>query len=151
MNITKLHVKKYLLDTGISLVYYTPLMSLAELYIAQMERAEIIDSRMINISLSLLTAKPYTWYRKKLAGWLKTTEYSSSTKKYLTETLAAFTFYNPQYLVALLYAGADKEEMTYAFCVSTAMVLTSRVFGRVRDKVISKFGLEGLLNDTHPT
>lgn len=148
ISITKEHVKYWAADSTISLLYYTPIMGLSEFYIMDLNYSELVVTRSMGFLLSVTTAKPYTWIRNYVADKLNTTEESSKNRKYWTETLAAFIFYTPQYLATLYLSGAQGDAFYIGLGLSTSMVITSRIFGRVTDKFRSLVGLEGLLNDT---
>lgn len=146
MKLTKKNLAYFAHDTSVAIAYYTTFMGLAERYVAGMEPEEVYLSRLINAGITLVAARPYTWFRRQVSKALHVNEESKSYQKIGVETLTSLLFYTPLYVGSLLGVDVDPQELETGIYIMTGMVATSFVYGKVLDASRNFFGLEGLLD-----
>ena len=116
-----------LVDTLSTILFFTILAALTELYVAGMEPTDVLKTRLIMVPLMILTGRPYgVWRDWFFAGTKPTVSWSKS----LIDGLAFLTFQLPIYGLTLWITGADFDEIS-TLLVSTAvlMLIVSRPFG----------------------
>ena len=78
-----------LVDTLSTILFFTILVALTELYVAGMEPADVLKTRLIMVPLMILTGRPYgVWRDWFFAGTKPTVAWSKS----LIDGLAFLTF-----------------------------------------------------------
>ena len=116
-----------LVDTLSTILFFTILAALTELYVAGMESADVLKTRLIMVPLMILTGRPYgVWRDWFFAGTKPTVSWSKS----LIDGLACLTFQLPIYGLTLWIAGADFDEVsTLLGSTAVLMLIVSRPFG----------------------
>ncbi len=131
-------MRKTLVDTLASIVFFTTVAALTELFIAGMEPREVLVTRLVMIPIMIATGRPYGAYRDwffartgPTVGWSRT----------LIDILAFITFQLPVYGVTLAVAGASAAEIaTLLPTTALMMILLSRPFGAYLDWARRVFG-----------
>ena len=110
-----------------TILFFTILAALTELYVAGMEPADVLKTRLIMVPLMILTGRPYgVWRDWFFAGTKPTVSWSKS----LIDGLAFLTFQLPIYGLTLWIAGADFDEIsTLLGSTAVLMLIVSRPFG----------------------
>ena len=116
-----------LVDTLSTILFFTILAALTELYVAGMEPADVLKTRLIMVPLMILTGRPYgVWRDWFFAGTKPTVSWSKS----LIDGLAFLTFQLPIYGLTLWITGADFDEIsTLLGSTAVLMLIVSRPFG----------------------
>jgi hypothetical protein len=116
-----------LVDTLSTILFFTTLAALTELYVAGMEPTDVLKTRLIMVPLMILTGRPYgVWRDWFFAGTKPTVSWSKS----LIDGLAFLTFQLPIYGLTLWIAGADFDEVsTLLGSTAVLMLIVSRPFG----------------------
>ena len=116
-----------LVDTLSTILFFTILAALTELYVAGMEPTDVLKTRLIMVPLMILTGRPYgVWRDWFFAGTKPTVSWSKS----LIDGLAFLTFQLPIYGLTLWIAGADFDEVsTLLGSTAVLMLIVSRPFG----------------------
>ena len=116
-----------LVDTLSTILFFTILAALTELYVAGMEPADVLKTRLIMVPLMILTGRPYgVWRDWFFAGTKPTVSWSKS----LIDGLAFLTFQLPIYGLTLWIAGADFDEIGILLgSTAVLMLIVSRPFG----------------------
>jgi len=116
-----------IVDTLSTILFFTILAALTELYVAGMEPADVLKTRLIMVPLMILTGRPYgVWRDWFFAGTKPTVSWSKS----LIDGLAFLTFQLPIYGLTLWIAGADFDEIGTLFgSTAVLMLIVSRPFG----------------------
>ncbi len=116
-----------LVDTLSTILFFTILAALTELYVAGMEPTDVLKTRLIMVPLMILTGRPYgVWRDWFFAGTKPTVSWSKS----LIDGLAFLTFQLPIYGLTLWIAGADFDEIsTLLGSTAVLMLIVSRPFG----------------------
>ena len=116
-----------LVDTLSTILFFTILAALTELYVAGMEPTDVLKTRLIMVPLMILTGRPYgVWRDWFFAGTKPTVSWSKS----LIDGLAFLTFQLPIYGLTLWIAGADFDEVsTLLRSTAVLMLIVSRPFG----------------------
>ena len=116
-----------LVDTLSTILFFTTLAALTELYVAGMEPTDVLKTRLIMVPLMILTGRPYgVWRDWFFAGTKPTVSWSKS----LIDGLAFLTFQLPIYGLTLWIAGADFDEIGTLFgSTAVLMLIVSRPFG----------------------
>ena len=116
-----------LVDTLSTILFFTILAALTELYVAGMEPTDVLKTRLIMVPLMILTGRPYgVWRDWFFAGTKPTVAWSKS----LIDGLAFLTFQLPIYGLTLWIAGADFDEVsTLLGSTAVLMLIVSRPFG----------------------
>jgi hypothetical protein len=115
-----------LVDTLSTILFFTTLAALTELYVAGMEPTDVLKTRLIMVPLMILTGRPYgVWRDWFFAGTKPTVSWSKS----LIDGLAFLTFQLPIYGLTLWIAGADFDEVsTLLGSTAVLMLIVSRPF-----------------------
>ena len=116
-----------LVDTLSTILFFTILAALTELYVAGMEPTDVLKTRLIMVPLMILTGRPYgVWRDWFFAGTKPTVSWSKS----LIDGLAFLTFQLPIYGLTLWITGADFDEISTLLGSTTVlMLIVSRPFG----------------------
>ena len=116
-----------LVDTLSTILFFTFLAALTELYVAGMEPTDVLKTRLIMVPLMILTGRPYgVWRDWFFAGTKPTVSWSKS----LIDGLAFLTFQLPIYGLTLWITGADFDEIsTLLGSTAVLMLIVSRPFG----------------------
>ena len=116
-----------LVDTLSTILFFTILAALTELYVAGMEPTDVLKTRLIMVPLMILTGRPYgVWRDWFFAGTKPTVSWSKS----LIDGLAFLTFQLPIYGLTLWITGADFGEIsTLLGSTAVLMLIVSRPFG----------------------
>jgi len=116
-----------LVDTLSTILFFTILTALTELYVAGMEPTDVLKTRLIMVPLMILTGRPYgVWRDWFFAGTKPTVSWSKS----LIDGLAFLTFQLPIYGLTLWITGADFDEIsTLLGSTAVLMLIVSRPFG----------------------
>lgn len=118
-----------IIDTLTTLVFFTVLAGLTELYIAGMEPFEVLKTRLIMVPMMVLTGRPYGAWRD---WFFATTKPTVSWSKSLIDGGAFLTFQLPVYGLTLWMAGAARDEiLTLLATTAVLMLIVSRPFGLV--------------------
>ena len=120
-------MRRTIVDTGATIVYFTTFAGLTEYFIAGMDPAEVLTTRLVMVPLMVLTARPYGLWRDTVfrrvspsSGWAKTA----------LDVVAFVSFQLPIYVATLIYAGADTREiLILVAAVLPQMLILSRPFG----------------------
>ena len=120
-------MRRTLVDTLSTILFFTILAALTELYVAGMEPTDVLKTRLIMVPLMILTGRPYgVWRDWFFAGTKPTVSWSKS----LNDGLAFLTFQLPIYGLTLWIAGADFDEVsTLLGSTAVLMLIVSRPFG----------------------
>jgi hypothetical protein len=116
-----------IVDTLATIIFFTALAALTELYIGGMEPGEVLKTRLIMVPMMLVTGRPYGAWRD---WFFKTTKPTVSWSKSLIDGAAFLTFQLPIYGLTLWVIGAEHNEILRLLS-STAliMLIISRPFG----------------------
>ena len=116
-----------LVDTLSTILFFTILAALTELYVAGMEPTDVLKTRLIMVPLMILTGRPYgVWRDWFFAGTKPTVSWSKS----LIDGLAFLTFQLPIYGLTLWITEADFDEIsTLLGSTAVLMLIVSRPFG----------------------
>ena len=116
-----------LVDTLSTILFFTILAALTELYVAGMEPTDVLKTRLIMVPLMILTGRPYgVWRDWFFAGTKPTVSWSKS----LIDGLAFLTFQLPIYGLTLWITGAEFDEIsTLLGSTAVLMLIVSRPFG----------------------
>ena len=116
-----------LVDTLSTILFFTFLAALTELYVAGMEPTDVLKTRLIMVPLMILTGRPYgVWRDWFFAGTKPTVSWSKS----LIDGLAFLTFQLPIYGLTLWITGAEFDEIsTLLGSTAVLMLIVSRPFG----------------------
>nr|WP_321442622.1 L-alanine exporter AlaE [uncultured Cohaesibacter sp.] len=132
-------MKSLLVDTSVTILFFTAVASFSELVIAGMALETVLLTRLIMMPVMILTGRPYGVYRD---WWMMRVPNGSTSVKTMVDIVAFLSFQVPVYVATLLFAGARWSEIVTA--VSSAlilMVLVSRPFGLVLDFARRKAGV----------
>lgn len=124
-------MRKTIVDTLATVIFFTLVASLTELFVAGMETREVLKTRLTMIPLMLFTGRPYGIWRD---WFFRMTKPTVSWSKTLIDGLAFLSFQLPVYAVVLFLVGADRSEIVLLLA-STAvlMFVVSRPFGLFLD------------------
>ena len=116
-----------LVDTLSTILFFTILAALSELYVAGMEPTDVLKTRLIMVPLMILTGRPYgVWRDWFFAGTKPTVSWSKS----LLDGLAFLTLQLPIYGLTLWITGADFDELsTLLGSTAVLMLIVCRPFG----------------------
>lgn len=120
-------MRKAIIDTLATVVFFTIVAAATELFIAQMEPIQVLHTRLTMIPLMILTGRPYGMWRDWIFAKI---EPSSHWSKTLTDGLAFLSFQLPVYALVLLIVGADYSEILVLLSTTTLLMFAvSRPFG----------------------
>lgn len=120
-------MRKALVDTFATIAFFTTVAALTELFVAGMEPAEVVKTRLTMIPLMIFTGRPYGLWRD---WFFQATKPTVTWSKTLIDGSAFLTFQLPVYALVLFIVGSDLEEIL-VLLVSTALLMffVSRPFG----------------------
>ena len=122
-----------IIDTLTTVVFFTVLAALTELYIAGMGPFEVLKTRLIIVPMMVLTGRPYGAWRD---WFFITTKPTVSWSKSLIDGVAFLTFQLPIYGLTLWIAGAARDEiLTLLASTAVLMLIVSRPFGLLLEAV----------------
>lgn len=115
------------IDTLATIVFFTVLAAITELYVGGMAPAEVLKTRVMMIPIMVLTGRPYGAWR----DWVfVTTKPTVGWSKSLIDGIAFLAFQLPIYGLTLWIAGAEFTEIvTLLASTSVLMFMVSRPFG----------------------
>ncbi|MBX2856359.1 MAG: L-alanine exporter AlaE [Rhodobacteraceae bacterium] len=132
-------MKRFLVDTIATIVFFTVIASLIELAIAGMEPMQVLLTRAVMIPIMALTGRPYGLWRDWIFRRLRPQGRRSTIT---TELIAFLSFQAPIYIATLALAGASFDEIATATGAAIlAMLLISRPFGLFLDAVRRRAGV----------
>ncbi len=116
-----------LIDTLSTIFFFTILAAVTELYVAEMEPAEVLKTRAVMIPMMIFTGRPYSAW----CDWFfATTKPTVSWSKSIIDCVAFLTFQLPVYGLTLWIVGADVTEIgTLLASTALLMLIISRPFG----------------------
>lgn len=120
-------------DSIAMLLFTTVACASIETGVAGMTLAQTLQARLAAVPLNLISGRPYGLYRDCLIGRLAS---PFGIRLALVETLIFTSFQIPLYLLVLMFAGADAEQMVAS---SAAMILLFGVLGRAYGVFLDKF------------
>jgi hypothetical protein len=135
-----MRTRRFLVDTGVMVVFTTIVGLCVEAVICGIPWRNIVKIRLLSIVANLVTARAYGLYR----DWVfKKTRMQTRGRlqRIGIDTVAFFTFQNPVYFVLLCLGGASVVQALKA-CVAgfvTVLVL-GRPYGIFLDWIRRKFG-----------
>lgn len=114
-------------DTLSTILFFTILAALTELYVVGMEPADVLKTRLIMVPLMILTGRPYgVWRDWFFVGTKPTVLWSKS----LIDGAAFLTFQLPIYGLTLWIVGANFDQIGTALGSAVVlMLIVSRPFG----------------------
>ena len=118
---------RFIVDTLATIIFFTLIATLTELFVAGMEPSEVLMTRLIMIPMMVITGRPYGIWRD---WFFKKTKPTISWSKVLIDGLAFLSFQLPIYALTLVIAGADQNEVIILLTsTSFLMFIVSRPFG----------------------
>ena len=118
---------RFIVDTLATIIFFTLIAALTELFITSMEPSEVLMTHLIMIPMMVITGRPYGIWRD---GFFKKTKPTASWNKVLIDGLAFLSFQLPIYALTLVIAGADQNEVIILLTsTSFLMFIVSRPFG----------------------
>jgi len=129
-----------IVDTLASIVFFTTVAALTELFVAGMEPREVLTTRLIMVPLMLVTGRPFGIYR----DWVfANTAPTSGWSRALVDVFAFLTFQLPVYAATLFVAGASLAQIaTLLPATALLMALLSRPYGVYLETVRKVFGTQ---------
>ena len=132
-------MRRFIVDTVATVVFFTIIASFTELFIAGMAPHEVLTTRLIMVPMMILTGRPYGMWRD---WFFKQTKPTVSWSKTLIDGLAFMSFQLPIYALTLFIAGADRNEiLTLLTSTTVLMFIVSRPFGLFLDAVRTRAGV----------
>ncbi|MBF9034967.1 L-alanine exporter AlaE [Rhodobacterales bacterium HKCCE2091] len=124
-------MRRFLVDTVTTILFFTLVAGFAELVIAGLDPAQVAVTRALTIPVMILTARPYAAWRDFLMAWAAPRGPIGAT---LTDAGAFLTFQAPVYATTLAIAGAGAMEIAGLVALAVpVMLLVSRPFGLTLD------------------
>jgi hypothetical protein len=127
LNFTKESMRRFIVDTIATIIFFTLIAALTELFVAGMEPSEVLMTRLIMIPMMVITGRPYGIWRD---WFFKKTKPTVSWSKALIDGFAFLSFQLPIYALTLVIAGANQNEVIILLTsTSFLMFAVSRPFG----------------------
>lgn len=127
-----------IVDTLATIVFFTILAALTELFIAGMDPGEVLRTRIVMMPLMVLTGRPYGIWRD---WFFMATRPTVSWSKALVDGIAFLSFQLPIYALVLFAVGADRREiLTTLTSAALLMFVVSRPFGLYLEAVRRYWG-----------
>ena len=127
LNFTSESMRRFIVDTIATIIFFTLIAALTELFVAGMEPSEVLMTRLIMIPMMVITGRPYGVWRD---WFFKKTKPTVSWSKALIDGFAFLSFQLPIYALTLVIAGADQNEVIILLTsTSFLMFIVSRPFG----------------------
>lgn len=116
-----------LVDTAATIVFFTVVAGLVELFVVGMPFERVLFARGVMIPLMILTGRPYGLWRDFVFARAAP---ASPLARTLVDVAAFLTFQVPLYAATLVFSGASLPEIVAALAIATAlMVPLGRPFG----------------------
>ena len=132
-------MRRIIVDTTATILFFTILASFSELVIAGIPWQRVLTTRLIMIPVMIVTGRPYGLYRD---WWIRFFKPSSPMARTMIDILAFLTFQVPVYMATLLYAGASwTETIASVGSALILMVFVGRPFGLFLDFARRKAGV----------
>lgn len=120
-------MKAFFIDTMGTVVFFTIVAGLTELFIAGMEPGQVLIARLITIPVMILTGRPYGLWRDALFSRFQP---QGRIANVATDIVAFLLFQVPVYITTLMIAGASLPEIQAAVSAAIVfMIVLSRPFG----------------------
>lgn len=134
-------MRRAVVDTLATIVFFTTVAALAELFIAGMAPGDVLLTRAMMIPLMVATGRPYGVWRDWFFRKTRPTVFWSRT---VVDVIAFVLFQLPIYALTLIAVGVEPAGII-ALLASTAVLMAalSRPFGMFLDAVRSWSGVEG--------
>lgn len=134
-------MRRALVDTIATILFFTIVAALTELFIAGMAPGEVLTTRLIMLPMMVLTGRPYGAWRD---WFFRTTRPTVSWSRTIIDGQAFLSFQLPIYALTLVIAGADgREILTLLGSTAVLMLIVSRPFGLFLEAVRRWAGVEG--------
>lgn len=122
-----------IIDTVATIVFFTVVAGLTELFIARLEPGQVLTTRMLMVPIMLLTGRPYGLWRDWAFRIIRPT---TAWSRALIDVVAFVSFQIPVYAATLAIAGANAAQIATALSAAIVfMVALSRPFGLFLDMV----------------
>lgn len=126
-------MKPFVIDTTATIVFFTVIAGLTELFIAGMHPQQVLIARLIMIPVMVVTGRPYGLWRDWLFARIAP---QTRVSQIIVDIVAFIAFQVPVYVGTLVIAGASWAEISAAVAASIVfMILLSRPFGLFLDWV----------------
>lgn len=120
-------------DSVASLVFFTLAAGTVERFIAGLDWDQVLTARLAAVPAILLTGRPYGLWRDAILRWSRAADRGPLARTAL-DVLAFVSFQLPVYVLILLLAGAELEQIVLAAGSAVGvMMLLSRPFGLYLD------------------
>lgn len=120
-------MKAFFIDTMGTVVFFTIVAGLTELFIVGMEPRQVLIARLITIPVMILTGRPYGLWRDALFSRFQPQGHIANVA---TDIVAFLLFQVPVYVTTLMIAGASLPEIQAAVSAAIVfMIVLSRPFG----------------------
>ena len=120
-------MRAIIIDTIGTVIFFTTVAGLTELFIAGMEPRQVLIARLIMIPVMVLTARPHGLWRDWVFARFAPQTWLMNT---LADIFAFLIFQVPVYVTTLYVAGATIMEIQVAVSAAIIfMILLSRPFG----------------------
>jgi len=137
-------MKAFVVDTFVTVTFFTIVAGLTELFIVGMEPRQVLIARLVMVPVMMFTGRPYGLWRDWVFVKLRP---AHKVAAMLADVLAFLTFQVPVYVATLVIAGAGLAEIQTAVGASILfMILLSRPFGLFLEWVRRKVGTDVLEN-----
>lgn len=130
-------MRAFIIDTVGTVVFFTIVAAMTELFIAGMEPSQVLTARLVMIPIMILTGRPYgVWRDWVFARFLP----QGRLMSIIADIVAFLTFQVPVYVTTLFIAGATFREIQVAVTAAIFfMIVLSRPFGLFLE-VLRKWG-----------
>jgi len=133
-------MRLWIIDTLATIIFFTVVATFSELIVAGMEPSKVLQTRLLMVPIMVLTGRPYTGWRDRLAKHAQPQRRWSAA---LVDIAAFLSFQAPVYVATLLVAGANWVEITSAIGSAVIfMILLARPFGLFVDWARCSFGFK---------
>lgn len=120
-------MRAFIVDTFATVVFFTVVAGLAEIFIVGMAPEQVLLARLITIPVMVLTGRPYGFWRDWVFARLSP---RGRLATYIADIFAFMVFQVPVYIATLYIAGATLKEIQVAVSASIVfMIVLSRPFG----------------------
>lgn len=126
-------MRPFLVDTIATILFFTLIAAFAELVIVDMKPEQVLLARSITVPVMALTGRPYGMWR----SWVfKQVQASAKGSRLFIDTMTFLSFQVPVYVLTLVVAGAELDEIVLAVTSATAIMLfIGRPFGIYLDAI----------------
>ncbi len=120
-------MRTFIVDTVGTIVFFTIIAALTELFVAGMEPHQVLTARLIMIPIMVLTGRPYTLWRDWVFARCAPQGPVMNT---IADVTSFLTFQVPVYVATLFISGANFIEIQVAVGAAILfMIILSRPFG----------------------